>query len=134
MHSEILFNDGSKLTEYRLIQTYVIGLQRKLSGVAFSSNVTLLDIRLGFRIHLVAITTISQFLENTLWARSIQLLSVSNQFSTFFLSTIAGGETWEEDSATVSSLDLETESTPYLHGSFEWLFSTTTSSITSAKS
>jgi hypothetical protein len=32
---------------------------------------------------------------------------------------IAGGETWEEDSATESSLDLGSESTPDLHGSFE---------------
>jgi hypothetical protein len=46
---------------------------------------------------------------------------------------IAGGETWEEDSATESSLDLGSESTPDQHGSFEWLPSTT-SSITSTES
>jgi hypothetical protein len=40
----------------------------------------------------------------------------------------AGGETWEEDSATVFSLDLGSESTPDLHGSFEWLLGAMASS------
>jgi hypothetical protein len=44
----------------------------------------------------------------------------------------AGGETWEEDTATVSSLHLGSESTPDRHGSFELV--TTTSSIVSEQS